>query len=112
RPSPPVPWAQPRHGAMLSRIIRTPRPAYITVGVIAVAGLAIWPLLGQSLLPSFKERDFLMHWLTKPGTSWPEMNRITIQASKEPRSIPGVRNSRAHSGHALILAEVAGVNIG
>ena len=28
--------------------------------------------LGQSLLPDFKERDFLMHWLTKPGTSQPE----------------------------------------
>ena len=30
-----------------------------------------------------------MHWLTKPGTSWPEMDRITIQASKELRAIPG-----------------------
>ena len=35
--------------------------------VTTVAGLAVLPLLGQSLLPSFKERDFLMHWLTKPG---------------------------------------------
>ena len=25
------------------------------------------PLLGQSLLPAFKERDFLMHWVTEPG---------------------------------------------
>ena len=30
-------------------------------------GVAALPLLGQSLLPSFKERDFLMHWLTVPG---------------------------------------------
>ena len=112
RQSPLVPWLQRGYEAMLSRIIRTPRPAYITVGVIALAGLAIWPLLGQSLLPSFKERDFLMHWLTKPGTSWPEMNRITIQASKELRSIPGVRNFGAHIGQALIMDEVVGVNFG
>ena len=30
------------------------------------------PLLGQSLLPVFKERDFLMHWVTQPGTSHAE----------------------------------------
>jgi Cu/Ag efflux pump CusA len=69
------------HGAyenVLTRIVRTPRPAFMTVSVIAVAGVAVVPQLGQELLPSFKERDFLMHGLTKPGTSWPEMNRITI----------------------------------
>jgi len=81
-----------------------------TVGVIALVGVGIWPLLGQSLLPSFKERDFLMHWLTKPGTSWPEMNRITIQASKELRSIPGVRNFGAHIGRAVAGDEPYGVN--
>jgi Cu/Ag efflux pump CusA len=72
----------------------------------------IWPHLGQSLLPDFKERDFLMHWLTKPGTSWPEMNRITIQASKELRQIPGVRNFGAHIGQALIMDEVVGMYFG
>ena len=112
RESPIVPWLQRGYEAILSRIIRTPRPAYITVGVIVLAGVVVWPQLGQSLLPSFKERDFLMHWLTKPGTSWPEMNRITIQASKELRSIPGVRNFGAHIGQALIMDEVVGMYFG
>jgi CzcA family heavy metal efflux pump len=97
---------------VLSRIVNTPRPAYATVGIIVLAGLIVFPHLGQSLLPSFKERDFLMHWLTKPGTSWPEMNRITIQASKELRSIPGVRNFGAHIGQALIMDEVVGMYFG
>jgi Cu/Ag efflux pump CusA len=82
------------------------------VGVIALAGISVLPQLGQSLLPSFKERDFLMHWLTKPGTSWPEMNRITIQGSKELRAIPGVRNFGAHIGQALIMDEVVGMYFG
>ncbi len=112
RGSPLVPWLQRSYEAVLARIIRTPRPAFITVGVIVLIGLAVWPRLGQSLLPSFKERDFLMHWLTKPGTSWPEMNRITIQGSKELRSIPGVRNFGAHIGQALIMDEVVGVYFG
>ncbi len=110
--SPIVPWLQHGYEKVLSRIIRTPRPAYVTVGVIALAGLVVWPQLGQSLLPTFKERDFLMHWLTKPGTSWPEMNRITIQASKELRAIPGVRNFGAHIGQALIMDEVVGIYFG
>jgi CzcA family heavy metal efflux pump len=112
RQSPLVPWLQRGYEAMLSRIIRTPRPAYVTVVVIALAGGLVWSHLGQALLPSFKERDFLMHWLTKPGTSWPEMNRITIQASKELRNIPGVRNFGAHIGQALIMDEVVGIYFG
>jgi len=112
RGSPLVPWLKRRYQAILSRIIRTPWPAYATVGVIALAGIVVWPRLGQALLPTFKERDFLMHWLTKPGTSWPEMNRITIQASKELRAIPGVRNFGAHIGQALIMDEVVGVYFG
>jgi Cu/Ag efflux pump CusA len=100
------------YGAVLARIVRTPAPAYVTVGVIVAAGIAVVPQLGQELLPSFKERDFLMHWLTKPGTSWPEMNRITIQGSKELREIPGVQNFGAHIGQALIMDEVVGMYFG
>ena len=53
-----------------------------------------------------------MHWLTKPGTSHPEMDRITIQGSRELRSIPGVRNFGAHIGQALIMDEVVGIYFG
>ena len=107
-----VPWLQRGYERILTRVVRTPRPAYIAVGVIVLAGILIWPRLGHTLLPSFKERDFLMHWLTKPGTSWPEMDRITIQGSKELRSIPGVRNFGAHIGQAMIMDEVVGVYFG
>jgi Cu/Ag efflux pump CusA len=112
RESPLMRWLQHGYDRLLARIIRTPRPAYATVAVIAVLGIALWPMLGHELLPSFKERDFLMHWLTKPGTSHPEMNRITIQGSRELRSIPGVRNFGAHIGQALIMDEVVGIYFG
>ena len=100
------------YNSILSRVVNTPRTSYITVAVIVLAGLIVLPQLGQSLLPSFKERDFLMHWLTKPGSSWPEMSRITTQASKELRKIPGVRNFGAHIGQALIMDEVVGIYFG
>jgi Cu/Ag efflux pump CusA len=112
RESPLIRVLHKAYNAILTRIVNTPRSSYITVGVIVLAGLIVLPQLGQSLLPSFKERDFLMHWLTKPGTSWPEMNRITIAGSKELRNIPGVRNFGAHIGQALIMDEVVGMYFG
>jgi len=108
--SPLARWLQNRYQALLSRIVQVPRGAYVTVAIIALAGVVVAPRLGKSLLPSFKERDFLMHWVTKPGTSHPEMYRITVQASKELRAIPGVRNFGAHIGRALAGDEPYGVN--
>lgn len=110
RESPLVHWLQKGYDKVLSKIIKKPQRAYITVGTIALVGIAILPMLGQELLPSFKERDFLMHWLTKPGSSLPENYRITVQASKELRTIPGVRNFGAHIGRALVADEVVGIH--
>lgn len=112
RESPLVPPLKRAYEIVLSRIIHRPRHAYLAVGMAAALGVAALPLLGQSLLPSFKERDFLMHWLTKPGTSHPEMVRITTLASKELREIPGVRNFGAHIGQALLADEVVGIDFG
>ena len=112
RDSPLVRWLQAVYQPIVAWIIRTPRYALAVVAFIVLLGAAVTPQLGQELLPSFKERDFLMHWLTKPGTSLPEMNRITIQASNELREIPGVRNFGAHIGQALIMDEVVGIYFG
>jgi len=108
--SPLARWLQSRYQALLGRIVQVPRGVYVAVGIVALAGVVVAPRLGKSLLPSFKERDFLMHWVTKPGTSHPEMYRITVQSSKELRSIPGVRNFGAHIGRALAGDEPYGVN--
>ena len=100
------------YGAVLARVIDTPRPALLTAGACLVAGLAVVPTLGQSLLPDFKERDFLMHWLTKPGTSQPEETRISVRACRDLREIPGVRNCGSHIGQAFLADEVYGVDFG
>ena len=112
RESPIIPWLQRRYDATLKGALRRPIAAYGTFALLAIAGVVIIPRLGQELLPDFKERDFLMHWLTKPGTSVTEMDRITVQASKELLEIPGVRNFGAHIGQALLMDEVVGVYFG
>jgi CzcA family heavy metal efflux pump len=112
RESPVIVWLLRYYRPLLERATRTPLAAYITVGVITLMGIGVWPLLGNSLLPAFKERDFLMHWVTTPDASLPEMLRITTRASKELRAIPGVRNFGAHIGQAFAADEVVGVNFG
>ncbi len=88
------------------------RPS-LAVGILIVAcagaGMAI-PYLGEEFFPKFQERDFLMHWVEKPGTSLDAMRRLTIRVSKELRSIPGVRNFGSHIGRAEVADEVVGPN--
>ncbi len=112
RESPLIAPLQRAYHAVLSRIVMRPRRAYAAVGLTTVLGVAALPLLGQSLLPSFKERDFLMHWVTVPGTGQPEMFRISARANRELLEIPGVRNAGSHIGQALLMDEVVGVDFG
>ncbi|HYI33718.1 MAG TPA: efflux RND transporter permease subunit [Glaciibacter sp.] len=98
--------------AALARIIDRPWPSYAALGSVTLLGLIVVPLLGQSLLPSFKERDFLMHWVTQPGTSVTEEVRISEEACDELLEVPGVLNCGAHIGQALAADEVVGVNFG
>ena len=110
RESPLLRWLQRGYGALLGRIIRTPYPAFITVCLIVLVGLSVLPFLGQSLFPTFKERDFLIHWIARPGTSHDETVRITTQVSRELQAIPGVRSFGSHIGRAVQGEEVTGIN--
>jgi CzcA family heavy metal efflux pump len=112
RRSPLVQWLQKIYTAGLSRIIIRPVAAYLTFAVVTIAGVAVYPHLGQSLFPGFKERDFLIHWVSPPGTSTAEMERSTSKVSRELLAIPGVRSAGAHIGQAFLGEEVAGVNLG
>ncbi|RPI95206.1 MAG: efflux RND transporter permease subunit [Chloroflexi bacterium] len=109
RQSPIIPWLHGIYDRVLGRTLRAPGLAYGTVSTIVMAGLLVTPFLGQELLPSFKERDFLMHWILKPGSSQPEMWRITAESCRELLTIPGVRNCGSHIGQAVNADEPYGV---
>ena len=109
RESPLIPWMHRIYDRILGKILQLPGFAYSTIGVIIIAGAVVVPFLGQELLPSFKERDFLMHWITKPGTSHTEMWRITAEACGELLTIDGVRNCGSHIGQAIMADEPYGV---
>jgi Cu/Ag efflux pump CusA len=112
RGSPIVRSLQWGYNRVLARVIRAPlRTASVGI-VIFLAGVLVLPHLGEALLPEFKERDFLIHWITKPGTSLPEERRTIIAVSKDLRAIPGVRTFGSHIGQALLAEEIAGSNFG
>jgi len=113
RPEPPLErWLQHGYGRLMAGILARPRKAYALAGVTAVAGIAVLPFLGQSLLPNFKERDFLMHWVTTADTAGPEETRVSVRACRELRHIPGVRNCGSHIGQALLGDEPYGIHFG
>jgi Cu/Ag efflux pump CusA len=97
---------------LLALVLRRQLPAYAAVAVLAVAGVVAARGFGENLYPAFKERDFLMHWITAPGTSHPEERRIVTQASRELRTIPGVRSFGSHIGQAFLAEEIVGSNFG
>jgi CzcA family heavy metal efflux pump len=94
----------------LPKIVARPRMAVATMLLVFGLSVAAVPFLGEEFFPEFKETDFLMHWVGKPGTSLDAMTRSVIVVSKELRSIPGVRNFGSHIGRAEVADEVVGPN--
>ena len=101
---------QPYYQRALGRALGRLGIVYLAAGAVVVAAVAALPFLGQSLLPTFKETELVIRWQGPPGTSLPEMNRITTLASRELRSIDGVRNVGADVGRAVTSDQVVSVN--
>jgi len=95
---------------MLPAFVDRPKSALASLGVMFALTAGIVPFLGEEFLPNFREYDFLMHWVEKPGTSLEAMTRITERAAKELLSVEGVRNHGAHIGRAEVADEVVGPN--
>jgi CzcA family heavy metal efflux pump len=106
-------WLQAGYRRALTPLLRTPGRAWLA-GAAAVAllllGLAVVPFLDRELAPSFKDTDLLIRLGGTPGTSHPEMTRVTAQASRELRALPGVRDVGAHVGRAVMSDQAVGVD--
>jgi CzcA family heavy metal efflux pump len=110
REAPLVTWLKSGYRRMLPGLVEAPGRALGVLAASLIAAAVAFPFLGEEFLPRFKEYDFLMHWVEKPGTSLEAMRRITLRASNELRAVPGVRNFGAHIGRAEVADEVVGIN--
>jgi CzcA family heavy metal efflux pump len=103
-------WLKRLYRPILPALATRPALAGMTLLVAFLLTGALSMRLGQEFLPNFQETDFLMHFVEKPGTSVEAMQRVTVQASKDLRAIPGVRNFGSHIGRAEAADEVVGPN--
>jgi CzcA family heavy metal efflux pump len=110
RESPFLRWVGQRYNRLLLRGTRSFRPAYLTVAALAVVGVLVVPHLSQSPIPTFKETDFRIDLDGAPGTSLPEMDRITERMSTELRTIPGVRDVGGQVGRAVTSDRISSPN--
>ena len=108
--SPLVSWLQRAYQGPLSWALLRTRWIYLATGALILAALVVVPFLSSSLLPTFKEQQLLIRWSGPPGTSLPEMDRITSRAIRELRSTPGVRDIGAHVGRAVRADQVVDIN--
>jgi Cu/Ag efflux pump CusA len=112
RDAPLMRWLKNAYAGLLERTLRRPDRSFVAAGAVLLLGALLLAPLGLSLLPTFREPDVLVHLDAAPGTSHPEMARITTAASRELRSIVGVRNVGAHVGRAVMSDRIAGVSSG
>jgi CzcA family heavy metal efflux pump len=105
-----VVWLRSRYQRMLPAFVDRPKTVLGSLAVMLTLTAVTVPLLGEEFLPKFREYDFLMHWVEKPGTSLEATRRITERASRELMAVPGVRNFGSHIGRAEVADEVVGPN--
>jgi Cu/Ag efflux pump CusA len=95
----------------LRAFLRRPIVAYLAVVILAVLGLGILPRLGSgSLFPPLRDRNLLVEWQAMPGTSLPEMERITASADARLRTVAGVSDVATNVGQALMGDQIVDVD--
>ncbi|MCA9686570.1 MAG: efflux RND transporter permease subunit, partial [Myxococcales bacterium] len=100
------------YAPLLARLLARPRLVLGATALTLLLGAFGFSRLGTGFLPDFREQDFLMHWIAKPGASIEGVRRTTERVSAELLAIPGVRNSGAHIGRAEVADEIVGGNFG
>ena len=95
---------------LLARVLRRPQPLFVVSAAVLLLTLVAAPFLSRSLLPTFRDPDLVVRWQATPGTSEPEMARLTARVSRELSAIPGVRHVGAHLGRAVLGDQIVDVN--
>jgi len=110
---PTVAWLKRHYKVILQRSMTTPSVAILATIVVMLVGIIVWPLLGQSFMPEFKERDVLIKWVEKPGASRQTMYHSTARLARELARLPGLNDTfGSHIGRAITGPEVVGMNYG
>ncbi len=100
------------YGRAMQSVLK--RPWLLAVSFVAIVFLsyASYQLLGSDLLPEMDEGGFILDYITPPGSSLVESNRILLHIEKILRATPEVETTSRRTGLQLGLAAVTEANTG
>ncbi|MDE3135857.1 MAG: efflux RND transporter permease subunit, partial [Acidobacteriota bacterium] len=89
-------------------------PIYVPILTVAliVVSYACYQRIGSDLLPKMDEGSFILDYVTPPGSSLEESNRMVSHIEQIVRSMPEVESISRRTGLQLGLAAVTEANIG
>lgn len=95
-----VRWLKAAYRPTLAWCLRWKRSVVLGAAALAVAALALAATFGSSFLPGFKEGTFTVMFLTPPGTSLIESDRLVHSVETRIAAIPGVKDVARRTGRA------------
>ncbi|MGO9274510.1 MAG: efflux RND transporter permease subunit [Terriglobia bacterium] len=96
----------------LRRALRHPVWLGALCAVLIVASFFCYKALGTDLLPAMDEGGFILDYITPPGSSLPETDRMVTHIEKLVRDVPEVESTSRRTGLQLGLAAVTEANTG
>jgi Cu/Ag efflux pump CusA len=109
--SPVARFAERTFDRTIPRLLRKPIWASATVAVLILGIVGVMlPTNLDAELPNAQDRSLIVQVETAPGTSLPEVNRITAAMSSDVRSVPGVRTVSVLVGRAITSDRAVDVN--
>jgi multidrug efflux pump subunit AcrB len=83
----------------------------LSIALVLVSWLC-YRYIGSDLLPKMDEGSFILDYVTPPGSSLEESNRMVLDMERIIRSVPEVKSTSRRTGLQLGLAAVTEANIG
>ncbi len=88
------------HATAIRPALAAPWPVLAVVAALLVAAFALYPAMGKDFLPRFREETILVAATASPGTSLPEMNRISDTLERELLAVEGIAKIGRRLGRA------------
>jgi multidrug efflux pump subunit AcrB len=96
----------------LRRALEHPAWLGVLIVLLIVASYFCYKSLGSDLLPAMDEGGFILDYITPPGSSLQETDRMVTHIEKIIRAVPEVESTSRRTGMQLGLAAVTEANTG
>jgi Cu/Ag efflux pump CusA len=112
RQPPFVRWLMPAYDRLVQILTQGPKIALALLAYLVILCLTVAPQLDRTstIMPPLQDPNVLVRWEGAPGTSLPEMERVTARAAVELRMLRGIKSVGVHVGRAVMSDAVTNAN--